>query len=106
MSAQDDVRDLLKHLHDTPADTQMARPAVLLPIYNYLMDVAPHSGQYHWFCDQAEQLTLEAASFLLRLIAYSSDQVDAWKLRLEEIMAGCAHCVKGLAEAKLTSRRT
>ncbi|KAI6122505.1 SEN1 N terminal-domain-containing protein [Pisolithus croceorrhizus] len=61
---------------------------------------------YHWFCSRADPLTVEAATFLLRLFAYDSPQVEKWKVKLRTCLAGCSECVKVLGEVKVSSRPT
>ena len=108
MSTYTSVKALLERLHDEPADTTIATESVLAEVYDYLMGVptTQHDGLYHWFCNHAEPLTIDAASFLLRLFAYNSPKVVQWKGRFAAVLSGCVRCVKGLAEVKLTSRQT
>ncbi|KAI0354940.1 hypothetical protein OH77DRAFT_1542922 [Trametes cingulata] len=60
----------------------------------------------HWFCSQADEVTREAAVFLIRLYAYSSSSVDVWKLQLKRVITRCCYCVRGLHEAETMSRHT
>ena len=102
-----DVSKLLAVLRDTPADTQAASDAVLGKIYQYLIAVPPSSdGRVHWFCTRANSTTIDAATFLIRLMAYNSVQVAEWKRRLHECLTLCALCVQGLEVAKVTSQET
>ncbi|KAF8908972.1 SEN1 N terminal-domain-containing protein [Gymnopilus junonius] len=102
-----DVGKLLAVLRDTPADTQAASDAVLGKIYQYLIAVPASSDKHvHWFCTQADSTTIDAATFLIRLMAYNSVQVTEWKKRLHECLTHCALCVQGLETAKVTSQET
>ncbi|KAG1742367.1 SEN1 N terminal-domain-containing protein [Suillus paluster] len=102
------VKTLLTSARDAPVHTADATDDVLGPIYSYLMKIPPSASDqtYHWFCSRANQLTIGAATFLLRLFAYDSPKVDAWKRRLKSCLAGCCQCIKGLGEVKASSRKT
>jgi senataxin len=98
----------LKGLRDQPVSSEDARP-FLAPLFDFLVKVPVNSndGLLHWFCDRSyEPLVSEAATFLLRLHAYNSSKVQQYKKLLAEVLTGCAGCVKGLQEAKVTSRKT
>lgn len=102
-----DVEKLLVTLCDTPVDSNGISDAVLGQIYSYLMDitnVAP--DDIHWFCERANTTTVAAATFLLRLFAYSSREVDTWKEKLHACLSSCCSCVQKLEEAKVSSRHT
>ncbi|KAH9854663.1 SEN1 N terminal-domain-containing protein [Lenzites betulinus] len=60
----------------------------------------------HWFCSQADEVTREAAIFLIRLHAYSSPSVDIWRVQLKRVITRCCYCVRGLHEAETMSRHT
>ncbi|EIW59483.1 uncharacterized protein TRAVEDRAFT_71533 [Trametes versicolor FP-101664 SS1] len=60
----------------------------------------------HWFCSQADEVTREAAIFLIRLHAYNSASVDIWRLQLKRVITRCCYCVRGLHEAETMSRHT
>lgn len=102
------VKVLLASVRDVPVNTQGASDSLLATIYNYLMHVKSDSndGTLHWFCPRADDLTINAATFLLRLFAYNSRQVELWKERFTTCMSGCCDCVRGLEEAKVTSKDT
>ncbi|TFK52558.1 hypothetical protein OE88DRAFT_1796188 [Heliocybe sulcata] len=103
----DRVRSLLKEFRDTPVDTQGASDAILGSVYGYIMKVPEDGdGSLHWFCGRAEQLTIEAATFLIRLHAYNSGRVNTWKDRLQICMSSCCGCVGARQTAKFTSRHT
>ncbi|KAF9242609.1 SEN1 N terminal-domain-containing protein [Melanogaster broomeanus] len=104
----DKVKGLLARLRDTPVNTVDGSDDILAPIFGYLMQVPSNSTDkcYHWFCSRADQLTVEAATFLLRLFAYNSPRVDEWKSRLGGCLAGCCACVKAFGEVKVSSRST
>jgi senataxin len=106
MSASD-VQSLLKNLRDAPVNTEGALDDILAPIYDHLMRVPSASdGCFHWFCERAEPVTIEAAVFLIRLFAYDSPRVEEWKKRFENCVTGCLLCVRGLGELKESSRST
>ncbi|KAJ3513039.1 hypothetical protein NLJ89_g3171 [Agrocybe chaxingu] len=101
------VKKLLATFRDNPPDTSGVSDGQLQEIYLYLMNrPANSSGEVHWFCGQAGDLTNGAATFLLRLFAYSSDSVEKWKAKLHKIVSGCSSCVEGLEKAKFESRDT
>jgi senataxin len=102
------VQKLLKSLHDTPVDNAGASDQVLGTIYAYLMGVPPSSvdQKLHWFCDMADTTAIAAASFLLRLFAYDSPQVEQWKNRLNTCLRGCCNCIRSLERIKVESRHT
>ncbi|KAI0822260.1 SEN1 N terminal-domain-containing protein [Trametes gibbosa] len=60
----------------------------------------------HWFCSQADEVTREAAIFLIRLHAYDSASVDIWRTQLKRVITRCCYCVRGLHEAETMSRYT
>ena len=99
------VRLKLDQLRDPPAGTQDAPEDVLGLIYGVLIkDSTPSKA--HWFCSRADKLTIDAATFLLRLHAYNSPRVNVWRTHLQACLKGCAGCVQGMQEAKTTSRHT
>jgi senataxin len=102
------VEKLLTNLRDVPVNTEGASDSFLGPIFTYLMKISPNpsDGTLHWFCDRASQLTIEAATFLIRLFAYNSPRVDTWKEKFESCLGGCCNCVRGLEEAKVSSKST
>lgn len=104
----DKVKTLLVKLRDTPVNSADGSDDVLAPVFGYLMKAPSNSSDkcYHWFCPRADQVTVAAATFLLRLFAYNSPRVEEWKARLIGCLAGCCACVKALSEAKRTSRST
>ncbi|TCD66618.1 DEAD-box type RNA helicase [Steccherinum ochraceum] len=100
-----EARIKLNHLRDAPAATENAQADVLALIYDVLIkDGQP--PRPHWFCSRADQLIVDAATFLLRLHAYNSPRVDAWRLHLKSCLLGCMDCVGALQEAKVSSRHT
>ncbi|KAH8104550.1 SEN1 N terminal-domain-containing protein [Cristinia sonorae] len=95
----------LNNLRDSPAGTQNASEDVLALIYSLLVyEGSPQEP--HWFCARADQLTLDAATFLLRLHAYNSVRVVVWRSHLQACLSNCAECVRAMQEAKITSRHT
>ena len=100
------VRRTIKQLRDVPANTTGAGQDVLLLISDYLVEVSQKDGPVHWFCPKATQLTIDCATFLLRLHAYESSSIQTWRSLLTRCLRGCCDCVRGLEEAKVTSRHT
>ncbi|KAJ7069799.1 SEN1 N terminal-domain-containing protein [Mycena amicta] len=98
------IDDTLKELRDFPVDSSGDDKLALL--YNYLCDIPPQAGRLHWFCRRATSTTVEAASFLLRLHAYSSEPVLQWKGKMAACLKGCVECVAGLQRAKAASKNT
>ncbi|KAI0648078.1 SEN1 N terminal-domain-containing protein [Trametes meyenii] len=60
----------------------------------------------HWFCSKADEITREAATFLIRLHAYNSSSVELWRWQLKCVISRCCNCISGLYEAEVTSRHT
>ncbi|KAJ6477453.1 SEN1 N terminal-domain-containing protein [Mycena vitilis] len=98
----------LATLRDSPVDNEGASDAVLASVFTYLMAVSPDAsdGRLHWFCGRAISTTVAAATFLIRLFAYSSDLVEEWRSKFRTCLNGCPECVQGLEEAKATSKTT
>ncbi len=102
-----DVKTLLAKLRDDPVDNTGATAEVLGQVYSYLLAVPKHqSGRIHWFCSRAIPVTIEAASFLLRLFAYDGKEAEIWKGNLNSCLTGCCDCVSSLETIKVTSRTT
>ncbi|EIW80969.1 hypothetical protein CONPUDRAFT_104043 [Coniophora puteana RWD-64-598 SS2] len=70
------------------------------------VDTHPADNVLHWFCSKADPLVVEAATFLLRLFAYDSAQVNEWKAKLKLCLGGCSECVQMLNVVKVSSRTT
>ncbi|KAF8158282.1 SEN1 N terminal-domain-containing protein [Crassisporium funariophilum] len=105
-TSKSDVSALLANLRDNPINSDDLTEKVLLQIYTYLMGILPTpSGEHHWFCEQANASTTDAATFLIRLFAYASPLVEKWKERLYQCLS-CAFCVQGFELAKVTSKNT
>jgi senataxin len=102
----DEAKKLLQSLRDEPVTTQGAQDNVLAPLYDFVQSFDPGGGELHWFCGKAFPVVTEASIFLLRLFAYSSDHVTAWKNNLIRCLHGCCACVKVFEESKETSRKT
>lgn len=101
------VGTLLATLRDKPVNSEQLDDGVLGEVYSYLMNVpSTSSGELHWFCEKADSVTIDAATFLLRLFAYESDPVDIWKKRLQQCLTCCPSCVGGLEIAKVDSQTT
>ncbi|TDL22012.1 hypothetical protein BD410DRAFT_749221 [Rickenella mellea] len=63
-------------------------------------------GKLHWFCEQSDVVTIEAATFLLRLFFYCNKRADSWKNTLANCLLGCSACVRSFVEVKCTSENT
>lgn len=102
----DRVQTLLATLRDHPVNSEQLDDGVLGEVYSYLMDISSTSGDFHWFCEKADIVTVDAATFLLRLFAYESDPVEIWKKKLQDCLTRCSACVGGLEVAKVDSQTT
>ena len=101
------IQTLLTTLRDNPVNSEQLDDGVLGEVYSYLMDIpSTPSGDLHWFCEKADIITVDAATFLLRLFAYESDLVKIWKKKLQQCLACCPSCVGGLEMAKVDSQTT
>ncbi|KAJ6508793.1 SEN1 N terminal-domain-containing protein [Mycena sanguinolenta] len=102
------VDNQLATLRDSPVNNDGASDAVLASIFTYLMGVPADAsdGRIHWFCGRAVSTTLAAATFLIRLFAYSSPLVEQWRTKFRACLNGCPDCVQGFEEAKITSKHT
>ncbi|OBZ71656.1 hypothetical protein A0H81_08324 [Grifola frondosa] len=111
-SKLNEVQNKLAELRDSPM--AIVPDEVLRLICNYLIgpfkksQIASQCPQpfEHWFCAKADQLTVDAAVFLIRLHAYQNSFVDLWKFQLTKVLSGCCDCVRGLKEAEVMSRHT
>jgi senataxin len=104
---REQVQERLTSLHDSPVNTVDAGDDVLQPIFRYLMAIPAHpsDGHIHWFCAKADSVTINAATFLIRLFAYDGHG-ELWKNQLHTCITMCPGCVQGLEQAKETSRHT
>ncbi|KAK0487479.1 SEN1 N terminal-domain-containing protein [Armillaria novae-zelandiae] len=100
------VQNILDKLRDSPVDSDNLANDVLAQVYNYLMGVSKDREDIHWFCGRATTTTVAAATFLIRLFAYTSSLVLTWKERLSACVMKCADCACGLERAKYSSRTT
>lgn len=107
MKEQEVSRSLTK-LRQEPINADGSHDTILTPIYTYLMAVSPGEDRVlHWFCSKAKSVVTEAATFLLRLHAYSNNpKVESWKERLIKVLYGCSACVHSYTELKATCRNT
>jgi len=98
----------LEKLRREPITTDGMQDSILGPIYSLLMNTPTgDNGTPHWFCDKARPVVVEAATFLIRLYAYSDNpRVEVWKKKLAGVLQGCCGCVQGFADAKTSSRDT
>lgn len=95
------IEALLKDLRDAPVVAPS--DTILTSLTNHLIgppsqtrsdSSTPHE---HWFCSNADSTTREVATFLIRLHAYDSDRVRAWRSHLRKCLAGCCMCVRGVS---------
>ena len=102
------IETLLERLRNEPVGSEGSTDQVMKVIFGYLIEVPEDSldGAYHWFCQRANNVTQEAAAFLIRLFAYDSQRVDEWKARMKKIVSSCCDCVRALQEVKRTSQQT
>ncbi|THV05327.1 hypothetical protein K435DRAFT_774010 [Dendrothele bispora CBS 962.96] len=108
-SASTRLKSQLEKLRDFPVDSEQLSNDVLGEIYDYLIKICESNPKsIHWFCDKAENTTVEAATFLLRLFAYSDANVKVlkWKSVYDDCLNGCAGCALGLERVKISSKDT
>ncbi|KAL6302769.1 SEN1 N terminal-domain-containing protein [Sparassis latifolia] len=103
------VKAEVTKLRDNP--TNLPSEAVLALVCNYLIGPPqrppePRNVFEHWFCSRADDLTVQVATFLIRLHAYHSARVEVWRQQLRACLAQCCDCVRGLQEKKVSSRHT
>lgn len=84
------------------ADTMNVDPQTL----GKLNDRLPTTPGCHWYCSRADNVTKEAAMFLLRMLAYDGARAHQWRANFVQCLTNCADCVVGAQEAKVQSRRT
>jgi hypothetical protein len=102
------VETLLERLRKEPVGSEGSTDQIMKVVFDYLINVPedPLGGTYHWFCQRADNVTQEAAAFLIRLFAYDSQRVDKWKACMKKIIFSCCDCVRALQEVKRTSQQT
>ena len=108
----DEVKKKLAELRDAPV--AIASDDILRLVSTYLLGTLrkPETttnitlAHDHWFCSQANELTRDAAVFLIRLHAYNSSTVELWRAHLKRVLSRCCYCVRGLHEAEGMSRHT
>ena len=104
---KDELAKRLKKLKDEPIDAAGTQDEVLIPIVEFVMALKPGAnGVLHWFCRDADGVVREAATFLLRLFAYSNDVVTGWKERMLKCLHSCSGCAQSLDKIKETSSST
>lgn len=99
---------LLEKLKRFRNDPSAARPAdadALMSQCFTLLSTAKSLHQ-HWFCGEASESLREAATFLIRLHAYDSSAVPAWKEQCAKVIHGCCACNSSYQDAKFISRTT
>lgn len=99
----------LVHIRDNSGNSDDSPDKLLEPCFDLLVQVPVEesTGLVHWFCHRTKhRVVTEAAIFLMRLFAYNSPKVDAWKTKLLSCIHGCADCGKEFQDAKITSRTT
>lgn len=104
----EEVARTLEKLKLEPITAEGGQDAVLGPIYNLLVHAPPGDDcVFHWFCKKARPVVTEAATFLLRLHAYSNSvMVEDWKRKMAGVLHGCCNCIQSYQEIKLTCRDT
>lgn len=107
-TSQKQLQELLDGLRDRPVNSEECSEATLKTIYDYIVSRPLNRSDklLHWFCDRAGPTTIAAASFSLRLFAYSSGEVAIWKNTFRKCVSKCPDCVRGLEVAKVESRKT
>lgn len=119
LSDENTVKVQLAKLRDVPDATPSE--AILFLMFDYLIGPLPSKSTHsipshsvsdrsrkhkHWFCSRADEVVVEAATFLLRLHAYTSSRVDLWREELSGCLRECCDCVRELLLIKLSSRHT
>ena len=102
------LRARLAHYRDHPTHTTGVLDEDLTAFHQHLLkqDSASNAG-IHWFCSNADAVTKEAATFLLRLHVYNNgERVTEWRKLLHKCLKGCSECVRGLQENRLSSIHT
>jgi senataxin len=102
------IQTLLERLRKEPVGSEGSTDSILRVIFDYLFKVPADSSDdlVHWFCQRADSVTREAATFLIRLFAYDSQRVNDWRARMKRLIFSCCDCVRGLQDAKRTSQET
>jgi senataxin len=102
------VQALLERLRKEPVGSEGSTDGIMKIVFDYLFKVPadPSDDLCHWFCQRADNVTREAATFLIRLFAYDSQRVNDWRKRMNNLLSLCCDCVRGLQEAKRTSQET
>jgi senataxin len=103
-----EVSRILDKLKRVPVNTDGAPDTILGPIYSLLIK-APSSENHalHWFCGDARPVVVEAATFLLRLHAYTNNpRVDNWKDKMANVLHGCCNCIQCYQDIKISCRDT
>jgi senataxin len=102
------IQTLLERLRQEPVGSEGSTDSVLRVVFDYLFKVPADSSDDlgHWFCQRADSVTREAATFLIRLFAYDSQRVNDWRARMKKLIFSCCDCVRGLQDAKRTSQET
>jgi hypothetical protein len=103
------VQALLERLRNEPVGSEGSTDSIMKVVFDYLFKVPAQDTSddlCHWFCHRADNVTREAATFLIRLFAYDSQRVNDWRARMKKLLASCCDCVRGLQEAKRTSQET
>lgn len=99
------MQAILEHLSHEPVGSEGVID-IMKGMLDYLFNVpaAPSDGVHHWFCQRANSVTRDAATFLIRPFVYDSQQVVDWRVRIITLLTSCCDCVRGLQEAKRTSQ--
>jgi len=103
-----EVSKLLEELRNNPIGTNdpnlNQHMSTCLEYLNSTQPPLNSSELPHWFCSKTRPVAVEAATFLLRLLAYS--KAEEWKQTLLKVIRNCADCVAGLEAAKFRSIKT
>ncbi|KAF8516825.1 SEN1 N terminal-domain-containing protein [Hysterangium stoloniferum] len=103
-----EVSRILDRLKREPVNTDGAPDTVLGPVYSLLIKApAGEDRILHWFCGSAKPVVVEAATFLLRLHAYTNNpRVDNWKDKMAGVLHGCCNCLQSYMDIKISCRET
>lgn len=111
-SINGEVATLLHRLEsysrDPGAASDEIRNKLMQDAFNHLSGPTSsvNSSFAHWFCNKATRVTIECATFLIRLHAYASEFVSVWKLRCADVLHSCMECCASYQDRKALSRTT
>ncbi|KZV98838.1 hypothetical protein EXIGLDRAFT_763074 [Exidia glandulosa HHB12029] len=98
-----EVDDALREEREKGGIDTSEKRAVAL--FQFVMRVPQVGGEYHWFCAKVPPLAVEAATFAIRMFAYTeSTSLGLIKERLSIVLHGCCECMRLFQNAKRVLR--